>query len=219
MPESLKAAMASTTLESSATRRRRQLTRVASHLIETEGVGAVRMERIAELAGCSRPLVYRYFHGRDDLFAAVLDDFGTSLNEVLDSEVQAKGWEALSQGSSGGAPALQLLSAMWDCVSVCGMGGWVLRTTADLDPNLRDRLRVSFDRFDKQWVEPMTAGGLSELQASLIFRAASAMVTELLRRWRAGRLERDTAIELGVRHTLYLIDGALRETPVQGADE
>lgn len=31
-------------IESSAERRRRQLTRVASHLIETEGVGAVQME-------------------------------------------------------------------------------------------------------------------------------------------------------------------------------
>ena len=63
----------------------------------------------------------------------------------------------------------------------------------------------------------MTAGGLSELQASLIFRAASAIVTELLRRWRAGTLDRQEAIELGVSHTLYLIDGALRESPIQGA--
>jgi len=210
--------MPSIAVESSAALRKRQLTRVASNLIEIEGVGSVQIERVAELAGCSRPLVYRYFHGRDDLFAAVLDDFGTSLNEVLGPDVQSKGWEALSLGSAGGAPALQLLSAMWDCISLCGMGGWVLRSTADLDPNLRQRLRVSFDRFDRQWIAPMTAGGLSELQAALIFRAASAIVTELLRRWRAGTLDRAEAIELGVRHTLYLIDGALRESATQGVN-
>ena len=62
----------------------------------------------------------------------------------------------------------------------------------------------------------MTAGGLTELQASLVFRAAAAMVTELLRRWRAGTLDRDAAIQLGVRNTLYLIDGALRESRNHG---
>lgn len=105
---------------------------------------------------------------------------------------------------------------MWDCVAQCGMGGWVLRTSAELDQSLRDRLRDSFERFDQKWLEPMTAGGLCELQASLIFRAASAMVTELLRRWRAGTLDRQAAIALGVRNTFYLIDGALRESQDQG---
>ena len=203
-------------IESSAERRRRQLTRVASHLIETDGVDAVQMERIAELAGCSRPLVYRYFRGRDELLAAVLDHFGSSLDEVLDVALQARGWEALSQGSGGGTAGVQLLSSIWDCVAECGMGGWVLRTTADLNPRLRDRLRPAFDHFDQRWIQPMTAGGLSELQASLVFRAAAAMVTELLRRWRAGTLDRDAAIQLGVRNTLYLIDGALQESRNHG---
>jgi AcrR family transcriptional regulator len=177
------------------------------------------MERVAELAGCSRPLVYRYFRGRDELFAAVLSDFGTHLNDVLDADVQKKGWDALSLGSSGGAPALQLLGAMWDCVAICGMGGWVLRSTADLDPTLSERLKPTFERFDRQWVDPMTAGGLSELEAALIFRAASAIVTELLRRWRAGTLDRDAAIALGARHTLHLIDAALHESAEQGVNE
>jgi AcrR family transcriptional regulator len=202
--------------ESSAILRRRQLTRVASNLIEVEGVNAVQMDRIAELASCSRPLVYRYFRGRDELLAAVLDDFGSSLDERLDAAAQSKGFDALSQGSSGGAPAVELLSAVWDCVADCGLGGWVLRTTADLDPNLHERLRPSFDNFHQRWVEPLTAGGMTELEASLVFRAASAMVTELLRRWRSGTLERDAAIELGVRNTLYLVDGALKQSSDKG---
>lgn len=212
MIDSRSAAQPFLVLEPSAERRRRQLTRVASHLIETEGAGAVQMERIAELAECSRPLVYRYFRGRDELLAAVLDEFGTHLDEIIDSAAQAKGMEALSQGSAGGTQTVELLGAIWDCVAACGMGGWVLRTTAELDPGLKQRLHRSFVQFDRRWIEPMTAGGLSglsELEASLIFRAASAMVTELLRRWRAGTLDRNTAIDLGVRHTLHLIDGAL----------
>jgi AcrR family transcriptional regulator len=205
-----------TQFESSAKRRRRQLTRVASNLIEVEGVNAVQMDRIAELAGCSRPLVYRYFRGRDELLAAVLDDFGSDLDERLDAGAQSKGFDALSQGSIGGAPAVELLSSIWDCVAECGMGGWVLRTTADLDPNLHERLQPSFDNFHQRWVEPMTAGGMTELEASLVFRAASAMVTELLRRWRAGTLKRDAAIALGVKNTLYLVDGALKNSNDKG---
>ena len=100
---------------------------------------------------------------------------------------------------------------MWDCIAECGMGGWVLRTSADLDPSLNQRLQDSFARFDRRWLGPMTANGFSELQVALIFRAVSAMLTELLRRWRAGTLDRDEALAIGVRNTFYLIDGNLAE--------
>jgi AcrR family transcriptional regulator len=198
--------------ESHSERRRKLLTRVASRLIETEGVDAVQMERVAEIAGCSRALVYHYFHGRQQLLAAVLDDFSSSLDARLDAAAQSKGLEALSRGSRGGAPALELLETIWDCVAECGQGGWILRSTSALDPSLRERLQPAIDDYQRRWIEPLTAGGLSELEASLVFHACSAMVTVLLARWRDGLLEREAALELGVRNVLRLIDGALGDS-------
>ena len=107
-----------------------------------------------------------------------MDDFGVCLDERLDSSDQSKGMNALSQGSAGGAPAVELLSAIWDCVEECGLGGWILQTAAGTDPNLLERLRPSFELTRKKWVAPLTKGGLTELQATLVYRAASAITSE-----------------------------------------
>src|SRR5262245_50770507 len=61
-------------LEPQRERRRRQLLEVAAQLIVDEGVDALRMARVADLAGCARPLVYHYFATREELlFALVVD--------------------------------------------------------------------------------------------------------------------------------------------------
>ena len=61
-------------LESAAESRRRQLLAVAAHIVETEGYEALRMPRVAELAGCARALVYRYFPRRQDFLIALLSN-------------------------------------------------------------------------------------------------------------------------------------------------
>ena len=63
-----------------AARRRAQLIRVVSHLVVTRGVDAVSHASVAELAGCARSLVYRYFPQRADLLYALLATFESELN-------------------------------------------------------------------------------------------------------------------------------------------
>jgi len=60
---------------SPAERRRRQFVEIAARLIAQEGISAVGPARVASEAGCTRPLVYRYFPSVDDLLAAVADEF------------------------------------------------------------------------------------------------------------------------------------------------
>lgn len=72
-------------LESQAERRRAQLIRIAAALIETEGIDAVTMASVAELAGCTRTQVHRYFAKREDLLAAVVHDFNDRLRAITRS--------------------------------------------------------------------------------------------------------------------------------------
>jgi AcrR family transcriptional regulator len=54
---------------------------VVAHLVVTRGVDAVSHATVAELAGCARSLVYRYFPQRADLLYALLAAFEEELNE------------------------------------------------------------------------------------------------------------------------------------------
>lgn len=57
-----------------AERRSRQLLDAAARLMERDGSQAVSMQAVAEEAGVSVGLIYRYFGGKDDLLLAVIVD-------------------------------------------------------------------------------------------------------------------------------------------------
>jgi AcrR family transcriptional regulator len=193
-------------LESHAERRRGQLTRIAAHVIETEGVDALRMPRVAELAGCARSLVYRYFPRREDLFAAVISEFYERLEERLDPAKQRDGMRALADGGA----ARPLLESIWDVVAEIGAGGLILYASPRVGVELGEALAEAASRFDAFWVAPLQQAGLTEVEASLVVRSALALQTELLERHRRGEVSRDQAIDLGQRALSGLLAG-LRE--------
>ena len=193
-------------LESHGERRRGQLIRIAAHVIETEGIDALRMPRVAELAGCARSLVYRYFPRREDLFAAVISEFYERLEERLDPAEQRAGMRALAAGDT----ARPLLESIWDVVAEIGAGGLILYASPRVGLELGEALAEAASRFDARWVAPLQEAGLTEVEASLVIRAALALQTELLDRHRRGEVSRDEAIDLGQRALVALLVG-LRE--------
>ncbi len=72
-----------------AERRSQQLLRAAARLMERDGSQAVSMQALAEEAGVSVGLIYRYFGGKDDLLLAVildvLDAFATRVPEAVEA--------------------------------------------------------------------------------------------------------------------------------------
>jgi AcrR family transcriptional regulator len=70
-----------------AQRRSQQLLGAAARLMERDGSQAVSMQAVAEEAGVSVGLIYRYFGGKDDLLLAVivdvLDEFATRVPEAI----------------------------------------------------------------------------------------------------------------------------------------
>ena len=126
-------------LESQAARRRAQLIRIAGALIETEGVDAVTMASVADLAGCTRTQVHRYFAKREDLLAAVVNEF----NELLRSTLTGGGKivSALAESQDGHVDKgwLELLhQAMFDVFEQGGTAGLLLLVVPHASARSRD---------------------------------------------------------------------------------
>lgn len=194
-------------LEPHAERRRQQLVRAASLVIETDGVDSMRMPRVAEAAGCARSLVYHYFPTREDLFVAVIEHFYERLADRLDIDAQVAGMRSLLDREA----ARPFLEALWDTVAEVGAGGIILRASPRIGAALNERLAEVSERFDRRWIAPLMDLGLAEIEAALVLRSAMAVHTELLERHRADEVSREDALVLGQRALAALVTG-LRKT-------
>jgi AcrR family transcriptional regulator len=183
--------------------RRGQLVRVAAHVIENEGLDALRMPRVAELAGCARSLVYRYFPRREDLCLAVVSEFYERLEQRQGPAAQRAGMRGLARGDE----ARPLLEAIWDVVTEIGAGGLVLRASPSLAAELKEHLEGESARFEASWIAPLREAGLGPLEAALVVRSAMGLLAELLARHRAGEVTREAAIDVGHRALAALVAG------------
>lgn len=76
--------------------RREQILDEAARLILDKGISAVSMERLAQLVGISKGLVYNYFATRDALLAALLHREQTELRDRgMTSALEAQSYEDL----------------------------------------------------------------------------------------------------------------------------
>ncbi|MEZ4217700.1 MAG: TetR/AcrR family transcriptional regulator [Myxococcota bacterium] len=201
-------------LEPHGERRRRQLISVAAHLIETEGPDAVRMARVAELAGCTRPLVYRYFPQREDLLVAVVTHFYERLNASMTGDDHARGVAALADPDTdvAWAGARRVFEALWDVVTDVGMGGLVLSRSELVRTHVFvDRSATLSAEIDHRWFEPLRALGLGDVAIELALECATSTTYVLVLQHRAGALSRDEAVRLGFAALHALVAGLLAE--------
>jgi AcrR family transcriptional regulator len=190
-------------LERHGDRRRGQLVRVAAHIIEFEGVDSLRMPRVAEIAGCARTLVYRYFPSREDLFLAVISEFYERLEERMSPADQMAQMASLDDPTA----ALPLLEAIWDVTEETGTAGIILHASPRLGAQLGAQLDPESKRFEARWLVPLRAVGLGEIEATLVLKAAVAVLAELMDRRRRGEIDRKSAIQIGQRALVGLIEG------------
>lgn len=201
-------------IEPHAERRRRQMIEIASHLIEQEGPDAVRMSRVAELAGCTRPLTYRYFPQREDLLAAVLAHYYEHLNRLLTADEHARGIAALADPDAEAAwqGSRPLLEGVWDVVDELGIGGLVLsRSEIVRSPHFVERATAHAAETERRWFAPLRAAGLDDLACALTFDCATSATYSLSIRYRAGEISREQAIRLGFTVLHSLISGLRAE--------
>ena len=199
-------------LEPQGDRRRRQLLEVAAHLVVREGVEAARMGRIADLAGCARPLVYHYFATREDLLLAL----------VLDAEERferAGIWPEIDRAiASLAAPdasqlelAERFLRMPWIAERDEGiLAGLTLRLRLHTSRDFAGHAERVRERSGARWRRPLRELGLSDEQASAVEECAVALLGRALR----DGLRRDAEIATGVRALSHLVRGFLADRGV-----
>ena len=196
-------------LEPQGERRRRQLVEIAARVIEQEGVDAVRIPYIAELAGVGRTALYRYFPRREDLLDAVFADFDERLRERVEPAAFAEALRALRTASSDAIPASteRLFGAIWEVLDECGPAGLILRAHASAHEGDEDEAASNSsdtnDRFRSEWI----AIGFSSIETALIIDTANALLTRLYRSDRRGLISREEARRLGYLAVLGLVRG------------
>jgi len=195
---------AAAAFESQGQRRRRQLVAVAAQLIQEEGADAVRIPRLAELAGVGRTAIYRYFQRREDVLGAVAEEYDQALRERISDEEFLAGLLALADPFVEPMPAAtqHLFGTLWDLLDEQGPAGLILRGVAAAHEETESEAPLR-DRFNEPWI----AIGLTELQATLIGDAANALLARLYSRSRAGELDRATALRIGYRALTSLVAG------------
>ena len=191
-----------------APRRRRQLLAIASSLIEEGGVEAASLAAVSERAGCTRPLLYRYFASREDLLIALVDDFYERVDAQLSEATQRR---TLADTSAQGAEAFRdLIALYWDAMHEVGLGGPIVRCTPHYSERLRALAVDSRERHEARFIESWIEAGLSRLEAET---AADAMLTTFVNlaiKARRAEVDREQAIDLIVRGHAGLFVAALR---------
>lgn len=97
--------------------RREHLLGVTERLVLERGASAVMLEDIAESAGVTTQLLYHYFGGRDELFAAMLDAVFARFDDEVASLVQNQPTfeeqiRMLCEQAIDPAPPMRILSAV-----------------------------------------------------------------------------------------------------------
>lgn len=81
--------------------RTRQIVRAAARLMERRGAHAVSMQAVADEAGVSVGLIYRYFDGKEDLLLGVIVDVLGAYGERVPAAIAAAGSDPVERLAAG----------------------------------------------------------------------------------------------------------------------
>ena len=169
--------------------RRDQLLSTAAKILSEEGADAVRIPRVANLAGVTRPSVYKHFANRQELLLGILQGLDDGLVDILDS-ILANGW---------GDPNVELNSvveAIFDCVARWGSGAWNLLHSGGPDPETRVLSRQILNKFlvpAQQHLNKIT--GAKEARTGIYCELLVAVFDTGVSLWLDGRVSRSEAVE------------------------
>ena len=189
----------------SADERRQQLLDVAGEILSVRGLDAVRIPDVAQAAGVSRPVVYKFFPNRRALVMDLLEDFVAAL--------EARFLRCLAVSPMGMEPlARALATACCDVIEEKGKGAWILLDTSDGDPEMAVVVRDFHERLVAPWIlriTEITGAEPTNVVAAVAMMAGASRAAIGL--WIEELLERDVAVEALIMGVNALI-GAFTRT-------
>ncbi|MHC4065418.1 MAG: TetR/AcrR family transcriptional regulator [Planctomycetota bacterium] len=187
--------------------RRSQLLEVAAEIIEHEGADALRPAHVAELAGCTRTLVYHYFPRREDLLIAIAADFYASLDERLSREDQARAIPAAAHGDF--TTAQDLHEAIWDLIEEKGPAASILRATPEVSAEFATYLGTIREQYESRWLQDFIDLGLSPTEAAICLDLSIATTKTLAQYWLKGEISREEAVQTQMRSLIAILRATL----------
>ena len=183
--------------------RHTQLVKLASYIVEFEGLDALKHQRLAELAGCGRPLIYSYFPRRSDIYIAVSEAFYRRLDAAFSCERQYSG---LVLGLSGdGRLSAEMEALIWDVVDEYGCGGLILRCIPELNEDYQQYQQTLVSRYEYRWLRYFDALGIGDNAGKLLLENCTAMTKNYALAYGRGELDRETAISRVLKSLTALI--------------
>lgn len=182
--------------------RRVQLLAVAAELLTDGGVEGVRIPDVAERAGVSRAVVYKFFPNRQAILLDLLEEFGKVLQERVEASLADAGLDDVE------VLLERLFVDVCDSVSEVGPGVWHLLNSAGPDPDIESvaqkvRAEVAGPWFAR--VQEVTRA--PERDAFALTSMIAAVIPAVVDLWLSGQVERDEA----VAHLKRAVAGLIRE--------
>lgn len=169
--------------------RRAQLLAVAAELLTSGGVEGVRIPEVAERAGVSRAVVYKFFPNRQAILLDLLEEFGKVLAARVEASLADEGLDDLD------GLLERLFVDVCDSVSEAGSGVWHLLNSAGPDPDIESvaqkvRAGVAGPWFAR--VQEVTRA--PERDAFVLTSMIAAVIPAVVELWLSGQVERDEAV-------------------------
>jgi AcrR family transcriptional regulator len=194
--------------------RRAQVLAVAQDLFAREGFHHVSMDDIADRAEVSKPVLYRHFPSKLDLYLAVVDDRGESLVTAVD---EALAIIAAGEAPSGRAVVRAIVRAYIEFVEDAGES-FSLLFESDVTRDIDVRTRV--DQASAEAARAICRGlrelaGLPTEEAELLSTALVGMArVAATSRYRSQEVSVDDAVELVTQLAWRGVSGLVRDAAV-----
>lgn len=167
--------------------RRAQLLEVASALLSERGVEAVRIPEVAEAAGVTRPVVYRFFPSRQAIFIALLEDLRQSIDDRLE--------DALRTPKDTLSMVAAFIDTICDAIEEYGPGAWLLLGGAALDDEVASVVRDIEQQLSQPWAERvgLILRGVDPRVVNTVTSMLVASSRAALGNWLRDEIDRETA--------------------------
>lgn len=171
--------------------RKRQLVRVASELIATRGIDHVRVPDVADAAGVTRAVVYRFFTSRQSILVAVIEEFRRDLEQRFAERA------ALLRDPRKLEEALRAFTeASCDAIDACGAGGFLLLSMEGPDPDTAAYSRATREALYRPWLARVAnVTGTREPMLAAVSQMTIASSRAVLTLYLERRVSRDQAVE------------------------
>ena len=202
--------------KSGADLRKLQLVDIASDLIVSEGVDALKHSKLAELAGCTRGLVYRYVPKKSDIYVAISEHFYNELDRRISVDEQQN---IIGQGSFGSAASERFFGLLFEVMEQRGLAALVLNNTPSLNVELETYSSRIKSQYEKRWIDAFRARGLEGVHAELAMANCNSVMTNCFAFYSQGKVDRNTALKQVERAVYKLVENTGAKTATSGTDD